>query len=83
MNESLGETIKRKRESLGWSQTDLARAVGYASNVSIANIEGARKPEGRRRTQIPVRLPQIVEVLGISHSELPPDVVEFLTVPCA
>ena len=35
----IGERIKNRRESLGMSQSDLARAVGYTSRSTINKIE--------------------------------------------
>ena len=42
MIQNVGERIKNRRIELGMTQKELAEKVGYASKVSITNIENKR-----------------------------------------
>ena len=42
MNFNVGEKIRNRRSELGMTQKELAEKVGYASKVSITNIENKR-----------------------------------------
>lgn len=43
LKSELGATIRRLRESFGWSQADLAQRLGWSSHVIVGNVEsGAR-----------------------------------------
>ena len=39
---SLAEKVRQRRESLGWSQEELAIKMGYSSRTSINKIENGR-----------------------------------------
>ena len=40
--ETMYDRIKKLRNSLGWSQEELAKKVGYADKTSIAKIEAGK-----------------------------------------
>ncbi len=44
---SYGESVKARRNALGWSQITLANAAGLASAAAISNIERDRKKAHR------------------------------------
>ena len=60
----IGEKIKARRISLGWSQRDLAERMGYKNHSVIARIEAGS-------VDLPQsRLDQFASVLGVSHAYL-------------
>ena len=66
---SFGEFIKRRRDELGLSQVDVAKAVGYRNGEYIGMIE---KPENNRinRKFSIDRLPQLASVLRVPLNDL-------------
>ena len=60
----IGERIKAKRISLGWSQRDLAEKMGYKNHSVIARIESGKVDINQ------TRLDQFATVLGLSHGYL-------------
>ena len=60
----IGERIKAKRISLGWSQRDLAEKMDYKNHSIIARIEAGK-------VNLPQsRLDRLANVLGVSHAYL-------------
>ncbi|MGG6268515.1 helix-turn-helix domain-containing protein [Leptolyngbya sp. AN03gr2] len=57
--QAIGERIRRARESVGVSQLDLARKIGYSSSATISHFES-----GERKISI-VDLQQIAQILGL------------------
>lgn len=70
----LGETIRKYRESKGWSESDLAKVVGL-SQPAVHNIEAGK---GKKRPKTPKKIREIVRALEIPESELPAHIVELL-----
>lgn len=60
----IGERIKAKRISLGWSQRDLAEKMGYKNHSVIARIEAGTVDLPQSRVD------QFAKVLGLSHGYL-------------
>ena len=60
----IGERIKARRVSLGWSQRDLAEKMGYKNHSVIARIEAGKVDLPQSRVD------QFAKVLGLSHSVL-------------
>lgn len=63
---SVGETIARQRETLGWTQEELGLAADL-HRASVCNIEA-----GRQRTSV-FRLRVLASVLGIPMAKLIPE----------
>ena len=40
---TIGERIKKKREEKGWTQSELARKMGYADRSAIAMVECGKR----------------------------------------
>lgn len=60
----IGEKIKAKRISLGWSQRELAQRMGYKNHSVVARVEAGQ-------VDLPQsRLDQFAKVLGLSHAYL-------------
>lgn len=60
----IGERIKERRTSLGWSQRELAERMGYKNHSVIARIESGK-------VDLPQsRLEQFASVLGVTHGYL-------------
>lgn len=60
----IGERIKARRVSLGWSQRDLAEKMGYKNHSVIARVEAGK-------VDLPQsRLDQFAQVLGLTHGYL-------------
>ena len=64
--EEIGDRIRKEREELGFTQSDLAQEIGML-RTSIANIE-----TGRQRLPIHV-LFNIARALGVTPKRLLPD----------
>lgn len=58
--QAIGERIRRARESLGLSQQELAKRIGYSSPATISHFES-----GERKISI-LDLQQIAQTLGLS-----------------
>lgn len=60
----IGERIKARRLSLGWSQRELAEKMGYKNHSVIARVEAGK-------VDLPQsRLDQFAQVLGLTHGYL-------------
>lgn len=60
----IGERIKARRVSLGWSQRELAEKMGYKNHSVVARVESGK-------VDLPQsRLDQFAKVLGVSHGYL-------------
>lgn len=60
----IGDRIKARRLSLGWSQRDLAEKMGYKNHSVVARVEAGK-------VDLPQsRLDQFAKVLGLSHGYL-------------
>lgn len=60
----IGERIKARRVSLGWSQRELAEKMGYKNHSVVARVEAGT-------VDLPQsRLDQFAKVLGLSHGYL-------------
>lgn len=60
----IGDRIKARRVSLGWSQRDLAEKMGYKNHSVVARVEAGK-------VDLPQsRLDQFAKVLGLSHGYL-------------
>lgn len=60
----IGERIKARRISLGWSQRELAERMGYKNHSVVARVEAGK-------VDLPQsRLDQFAKVLGLSHGYL-------------
>jgi transcriptional regulator with XRE-family HTH domain len=60
----IGEKIKARRLSLGWSQRELAAKMGYKNHSVIARVEAGS-------VDLPQsRLDQFAKVLGVTHGYL-------------
>lgn len=60
----IGDRIKARRISLGWSQRDLAERMGYKNHSVVARVEAGK-------VDLPQsRLDQFAKVLGLSHGYL-------------
>ena len=60
----IGEKIKARRVSLGWSQRELAARMGYKNHSVVARVEAGR-------VDLPQsRIDQFAKVLGLSHGYL-------------
>ena len=60
----IGEKIKARRISLGWSQRELAERMGYKNHSVVARVEAGK-------VDLPQsRLDQFAKVLGLSHAYL-------------
>ena len=60
----IGQKIKERRMSLGWSQRDLAEKMGYQSHAVIARTEAGKVDLPQSRVD------QFAKVLGVSHAYL-------------
>ena len=60
----VGERIKARRVSLGWTMRELAAKMGYTNHSSIARIESGQADLPQSR------LDQFAKVLGVSHAYL-------------
>lgn len=60
----IGDRIKAKRISLGWSQRDLAERMGYKNHSVVARIEAGKVDLPQSRVD------QFAKVLGLSHGYL-------------
>ena len=60
----VGDRIKARRVSLGWSMRELAERMGYTNHSSIARIESGQADLPQSR------LDQFAKVLGVSHAYL-------------
>lgn len=61
---NIGDRIKARRISLGWSQRELAEQMGYKNHSVIARIEAGTVDLPQSRVD------QFAKVLGLSHSYL-------------
>lgn len=60
----IGERIKARRVSLGWTQRELAEKMGYKNHSVIARVEAGK-------VDLPQsRLDQFAQVLGLTHGYL-------------
>lgn len=60
----IGDRIKARRISLGWSQRDLAERMGYKNHSVVARIEAGK-------VDLPSsRIDQFAKVLGLTHGYL-------------
>lgn len=60
----IGDRIKARRISLGWSQRELAEKMGYKNHSVVARVEAGT-------VDLPQsRLDQFAKVLGLSHGYL-------------
>ena len=60
----IGEKIKTRRISLGWSQRELAERMGYKNHSVVARVEAGQ-------VDLPQsRLDQFAKVLDLSHAYL-------------
>lgn len=60
----IGDRIKARRISLGWSQRDLAERMGYKNHSVVARVEAGK-------VDLPQsRLTQFSQVLGVSQGQL-------------
>ena len=60
----IGDRIKARRVSLGWSQRELAEKMGYKNHSVVARVEAGK-------VDLPQsRLDQFAKVLGLSHAYL-------------
>lgn len=60
----IGDRIKARRVSLGWSQRELAERMGYKNHSVVARVEAGK-------VDLPQsRLDQFAKVLGLSHGYL-------------
>jgi transcriptional regulator with XRE-family HTH domain len=60
----IGDRIKARRVSLGWSQRELAEKMGYKNHSVVARVEAGK-------VDLPQsRLDQFAKVLGLSHGYL-------------
>lgn len=60
----IGDRIKARRVSLGWSQRELAERMGYKNHSVVARIEAGK-------VDLPQsRLEQFSQVLGVTHGYL-------------
>lgn len=60
----IGERIKARRLSLGWSQRELAEKMGYKNHSVVARVEAGTVDLPQSRVD------QFAKVLGLSHSYL-------------
>ena len=60
----IGQKIKERRISLGWSQRELAEKMGYQSHAVIARTEAGKVDLPQSRVD------QFAKVLGVSHAYL-------------
>lgn len=60
----IGDRIKARRVSLGWSQRDLAEKMGYKNHSVVARVESGKVDLPQSRVD------QFAKVLGISHGYL-------------
>ena len=64
MSKSVGDRIKARRVSLGWSQRDLAAKMGYKNHSVVARAESGQ-------VDLPQsRLVQFADVLGVTPTYL-------------
>ncbi len=60
----IGDRIKARRVSLGWSQRELAEKMGYKNHSVVARVEAGK-------VDLPQsRLDQFAKVLGLTHGYL-------------
>lgn len=60
----IGDRIKARRVSLGWTQRELAEKMGYKNHSVVARVESGK-------VDLPQsRLDQFAKVLGLSHGYL-------------
>lgn len=60
----IGDRIKARRVSLGWSQRELAERMGYKNHSVVARVEAGK-------VDLPQsRLDKFAKVLGLSHGYL-------------
>ncbi|MBO8157690.1 MAG: helix-turn-helix transcriptional regulator [Bacillaceae bacterium] len=64
--EKWGRRIRAFRKLKGYTQMELAKALGYSVSVLGEVERGARKPDE-------VMVQKICDVLGVSYEELSPD----------
>lgn len=64
MSNIVGQNIKRKREELKWTQTDLAKKLGYKSRVSVSTVESGKEDITTERVAM------FAKALGCSPAEL-------------
>ena len=60
----IGERIKARRVSLGWSQRELAEKMGYKNHSVVARVEAGKVDLPQSRVD------QFAKVLGLSHGYL-------------
>lgn len=60
----IGDRIKARRISLGWSQRDLAEKMGYKNHSVVARVESGKVDLPQSRVD------QFAKVLGLSHGYL-------------
>lgn len=60
----IGERIKARRISLGWSQRELAEKMGYKNHSVVARVESGKVDLPQSRVD------QFAKVLGLSHAYL-------------
>lgn len=60
----IGKNIRRARETLGWSQEELARKMGYKSKSSIAKIESGTNDIPQSKIAV------FAEILGTTPATL-------------
>jgi transcriptional regulator with XRE-family HTH domain len=70
---TIAEIIKRAREAKGWSQEDLARAVGVSRNAVSQWEAGETAPKRDRQ-------PIVIKVLGLKDDDLSPLSVSGISV---
>lgn len=60
----IGDRIKARRTSLGWTQRELAARMGYKNHSIVARVEAGKidLPQSR--------IDQFAQVLGLSHGYL-------------
>lgn len=64
MHKHIGDRIKARRVSLGWTQRDLAEKMGYKNHSVVARVEAGK-------VDLPQsRLDQFAKVLGLTHGYL-------------
>jgi transcriptional regulator with XRE-family HTH domain len=61
---NIGDRIKARRVSLGWSQRELATRVGYKNHSVVARIEAGTVDLPQSRIE------QFARVLGVTHGYL-------------
>jgi Zn-dependent peptidase ImmA (M78 family)/transcriptional regulator with XRE-family HTH domain len=72
--QTIGERIRRARESAGLSQQELAKRIGYSSSATISHFES-----GERKISI-LDLQQIAQTLGLPTEYFLQDEAQFLSI---